>query len=251
MHTAPRRSGTRGWAQAYGRNATPLRRLWINAPARFRCRVKKDVWCWCGFCGVRHSGSSYIAEGEGTHIMRRQQAPSANNARRLPLSERRATRRDAGSTAARRTPPGVHAVRGCHASSAERAAPEALPRHLFTCGSLVPAQFFLPAQRSLVYWKGEQRLLFAVLQDAVACWFRYRDATTPRGRRLFGETVAWFESPATNWLYAFERICEILALDPDYIRRGLRGWRSGVSIPSTLPGGVRRRIDSRRPFWSA
>jgi hypothetical protein len=183
--------------------------------------------------------------------MTHRQTSKTKNVRRLPLTVTRITRRDAKLSAAMTERRNVRVSRQRRTSPSKNESVDFLPRSLFTCGSLMPSQFFLPAQQSLMCWRGEQRLLFAVLQDAVACWFRYRDATTPRGRRLFGETVAWFESPDTNWLYAFERICELLALDPDYIRRGLRGWRSGVSIPSTLPGGVRRRIDSRRPFWPA
>lgn len=98
-----------------------------------------------------------------------------------------------------------------------------------------------------MFWRGEQRLLFAVLQDAVACWFRYRDVPTRRGRRLFDETVAWFESPDKGWLYAFERICEILDLDSEYIRRGLQQWQGTASAPLTLSSGVRRRIVSEQP----
>jgi hypothetical protein len=183
--------------------------------------------------------------------MRRQQAHSAHNARRPPMTEHRAARRHAGSSAAMRPQRGVRAARRWNDSPAERGTPEALPRHLFTCGFLVPAQFFLPAQRSLVCWKGEQRLLFAVLQDAVACWFRYRDVQTRRGRRLFDETAAWFASPDRDWLYAFERICEMLDLNPDYIRRGLRDWHRTVAAPPALSSGVRRRIVSRQPHWSA
>jgi len=183
--------------------------------------------------------------------MRRQQAHSAKNAERLPMTEHRAARRDAGSSAAIRPQQSVHASRRWTAALTEREWSDALPRSLFTCGLLVPAQFFPPAQRSLVCWRGEQRLLFAVLQDAVACWFRYRDAQTRRGRRLFGETDAWFASSDTGWLYAFERICEMLDLDPDYIRRGLRDWQRIVTDPPALSSGVRRRVVARQPRWSA
>src|SRR5713101_7314484 len=91
---------------------------------------------------------------------------------------------------------------------------------------LIPEQFFILGHRSAGHWSGARRLLFAVLQDAVTCWLRYRHACTSRGRRLFRETHAWFWAKDRSWLYAFERICEHLELDPDYIRRGLTHWQT-------------------------
>jgi hypothetical protein len=117
----------------------------------------------------------------------------------------------------------------------------------FTYGLIVPSQFFTPPHQSHSFWKGEQRLLFAVLQDAMGSWFRYRDVSTIRGRHRFEEVAAWFASTDKGWLYAFERICEMLELDPDYIRLGLQRWHRTTSVPQTLPNGVRRRIASRLP----
>jgi hypothetical protein len=33
------------------------------------------------------------------------------------------------------------------------------------------------------------------------------------------------------WLYSFPNVCQILDLDPDYIRTGLKRWRSRVQAP--------------------
>jgi hypothetical protein len=109
---------------------------------------------------------------------------------------------------------------------------DALPNN-----GLIPEQFFIPAYDSAAYWSGTQRLLFAVLQDAVVCWFRYRHAGNARGRRLFHETHAWFWSKDQNWLFAFERICAHLKLDPDYIRHGLT--RRQTSQPSGQTPSIR------------
>lgn len=91
---------------------------------------------------------------------------------------------------------------------------------------LVPEQFFSPPNHTPASRSGVKRLLLAVLQDAVACWFRYRHARSVRGQRLFRETQAWFWATDQNGLFAFERICEHLKLDPDYIRRGLVHWQA-------------------------
>lgn len=112
---------------------------------------------------------------------------------------------------------------------------------------LLPSQFFTPLRGSHAFWHGEQRLLFAVLQDAVACWLRYREGRSPRERRLFAETYDWFWSEERGWLFAFERICELLDLDPSYIRRGLLRWRMKPARQEAFAAGVRRTLASQPP----
>jgi hypothetical protein len=87
---------------------------------------------------------------------------------------------------------------------------------------VTPEQFFTPAERSRIAWTPERRLLLAVLEDAVAMFFRYRNDPSTRGKRLFRETQAWFASTDQTSLGAFEFICDHLNLDADYIRLGLR-----------------------------
>ena len=93
--------------------------------------------------------------------------------------------------------------------------------------SCLPAQFFTDAINSEAHWGGTRRLLFAVLQDAVACWFRYRNTRTSHGQQLFQEIRDWFLTKNRDSLYAFENICIHLNLDADYFRRGLLGQPIG------------------------
>lgn len=88
---------------------------------------------------------------------------------------------------------------------------------------VIPA---LGGQRAALRWSSEYRLLLAVLQDAVACWFRYCRSRDGRDRRMFQEVYEWFWDKENEWLYAFESICEYLELDPDAIRRGLLRWQA-------------------------
>ncbi len=60
----------------------------------------------------------------------------------------------------------------------------------------------------------EKRLALAVLADAV------RQVRT--GGSGAADDEAWFASPAADHPFAFVRICEVLGLDPDHLRRGLR-----------------------------
>jgi hypothetical protein len=73
--------------------------------------------------------------------------------------------------------------------------------------------------------RAEQRLLLAVLQEAVWTFQRYIDVQDRRGRRLFGEAETWFGSDDTTWTCAFVPLCDALGFDPSYVRAGLRRWR--------------------------
>ena len=110
------------------------------------------------------------------------------------------------------------------------------PHRSWSAERLLPEQFFVPAWESAAVWTGERRLLYAVLQEAVHAFLKYRDARTARGQRLFRETQEWFWSEDCDWLYAFESICQHLQLDPDYIRRGLQRWQHPIG---SLPRPVR------------
>src|SRR5690242_10412161 len=72
---------------------------------------------------------------------------------------------------------------------------------------MLPEQLFTYARNAAATWTGEQRLLLAVLEDALANFFRYRGARTTRGKRLFREECEWFWSKEKNCLYAFETVC--------------------------------------------
>ena len=68
----------------------------------------------------------------------------------------------------------------------------------------------------------EQRLMIALVRDALRCIERYRYARDTRGRRLFAQEAQWVLSNDTDWLYAFARVCESLDLDPEAVRRTLK-----------------------------
>ena len=86
----------------------------------------------------------------------------------------------------------------------------------------------------------EQRLMIAVVQDAINCIEKYRFATDHRGRRLFREVTQWLGAKATGWPYSFESICEVLGLDANAVRR-----RLGVAHKHQ-PVLVRRRMSAAR-----
>jgi hypothetical protein len=68
----------------------------------------------------------------------------------------------------------------------------------------------------------EQRLMIAVLHDALDCVKKYRFATNTRSRRLFREAKQWFLADDAEWPYSFEGICEVLDIDSNAVRQRLR-----------------------------
>jgi hypothetical protein len=71
----------------------------------------------------------------------------------------------------------------------------------------------------------EERLMFAVLTDAIECFQKYFDAHSRRCRALFGEAASWIESTDSSWPFSFEQICQTLNISPSYLRVGLTRWR--------------------------
>jgi len=110
---------------------------------------------------------------------------------------------------------------------------------------LLVEQAVYGGQRAALRWSSEYRLLLAVLQDAVACWFRYCRAHGGRERRMFQEIYNWFWDKERDWLYAFESICEHLDLDPDAIRRGLVRWQA-APLQQPMSAFQMRRVRRHR-----
>jgi hypothetical protein len=112
------------------------------------------------------------------------------------------------------------------ASWGDQLAPEVLLREQMLAG------------RSRAEMSGAHRLMLAVLEDAiVVCTKGLRGR---RGSRLaVREAWAWFASTDRASLFAFERICDLLGFDAEYLRRGLRDLASAAGTsPSDPLGGL-------------
>jgi hypothetical protein len=72
---------------------------------------------------------------------------------------------------------------------------------------------------------GEERLMLAVLENAVEYFQKYVLARKPSGKQLFREAEEWFLDKETEALYSFENICDTLGFHPDHIRKGLMAWK--------------------------
>jgi hypothetical protein len=113
-----------------------------------------------------------------------------------------------------------------------------------------PSQQLDGESRQAVYACGELALMRAVLADAIYC-YRQRFLTKNwRTRRAGIEAVAWFADDDEHWPFSFINICRMLALEPDYLRRGLKRWRQEVT-QITLDEQPRQTTSLRRPCRSA
>src|SRR5262249_2195296 len=111
---------------------------------------------------------------------------------------------------------------------------------------LVTPEILLPVQLGgHETYRGEKRLMLAVLEEAVATFQRHLDAKTRRGQRLFREAAEWIRSADTTQTFAFENVCRTLGLDPEYLRGGLDRSKQVHAV-----GGARvyrfRRVSGRR-----
>jgi len=73
--------------------------------------------------------------------------------------------------------------------------------------------------------EGEEKLMLAVLADAIDDFKKHVFSKDQRGQKLFQEAEEWFLEKDDDQLFSFEYICATLQLHPDYIRRGLLAWK--------------------------
>ena len=90
-----------------------------------------------------------------------------------------------------------------------------------TLADLIPVPLSDPIAVRL-RMSGACRLLWAVLEDGIACYLRYGDHPSAVLRELFQEANDWIEATEGEGLCSFIGICGAFQIDPDYLRRGLR-----------------------------
>jgi hypothetical protein len=109
---------------------------------------------------------------------------------------------------------------------------------LFEPDALLPAQFYA-AFRGGSGVSGEKRLMLAVLQDALDCYQKYAFAKDGPGQQMFADADEWINDEDRGWYFSFENICEILDINPAYLRQGVKRWRqmagNGFSLTAPRP----------------
>jgi len=79
----------------------------------------------------------------------------------------------------------------------------------------------------------EYGLVEAVLREAIREYQKFAGQQGRRGSRLFREVHEWFLEDDPNWDFSFINVCQILDLEPAYIRTGLRIWCDRNVRPNT------------------
>jgi hypothetical protein len=118
-------------------------------------------------------------------------------------------------------------------------------QELFQPDTLLPSQYFDRLRRRASI-DGERRLMVAILEDAVDVYRKQAGARDRKRRQLFEDAEAWIESTERSWIFSFENICDMLNIDAEYLRKGLRAWKQKA-------GGDRGRViafpdDDRMPL---
>ena len=101
---------------------------------------------------------------------------------------------------------------------------KALRESLFEEDVILPEQYF-ERLRQKGDFPAEQRLLFAVLEDAVHCFQANLFARTLRRQQAFEEAEQWLLEPKMDATVTLEYVCDVFGFDAEYVRTGLRQWR--------------------------
>jgi hypothetical protein len=91
----------------------------------------------------------------------------------------------------------------------------------------------------------EEKLMLAVLENAIEQFQEYALAEDPKGKAMFVEAEEWLSEKNSDWFFSFENICETLRLSPDYLLQGLILWRK-ARIQDHEINALYRRPTARR-----
>lgn len=89
---------------------------------------------------------------------------------------------------------------------------------------VLASEQFAETFRRREYLEPEKALLLAVLEDAVDCFLEYHAAEDRIGKARFQEAEEWIMQSGDAWFFSYENVCQLLGLNPEYLRRGLRQW---------------------------
>jgi len=110
-------------------------------------------------------------------------------------------------------------------------------------GTVVLPEQFSPDRRK--YDGPIQRLMLAVLDDAIRCYQNNLAVPRPQARYLLAETKEWLFRMPSNGPFSFESVCEVLEIDARRLRRALLRWRD-QKVASHQPRTVARRSSAVR-----
>jgi hypothetical protein len=101
---------------------------------------------------------------------------------------------------------------------------------LFQPDTLLSTQYFENLRRKTLF-DPEKRLMLAILEDGIHCYFDNLHASGNKRKRLFEDATAWIVGSNGDWVFSFESVCDALGLNPEYVRQGLLRWREKGGSP--------------------
>jgi hypothetical protein len=107
--------------------------------------------------------------------------------------------------------------------------------HILPPAAVLPEQFH-GAPVNVHAARGEVALMRAVLEDAIDCFQKQSRKSGKRAQRLAREAEEWLFKDDQRWPFSFLNVCNVLDIDPAYIRRGLKQWREkNVAAKTATP----------------
>ena len=83
-------------------------------------------------------------------------------------------------------------------------------------------QQYVDTLRRSEHLEPEKALVAAMLNDAIHEYRKYSRARDANGKKRFREAQEWIMHRGDDWIFTFDNVCEVLGLDPEFVRRGLR-----------------------------
>ena len=105
---------------------------------------------------------------------------------------------------------------------------------------ILPSQYF--GAIGSVGLSGEQRLMLAVLVDAINVLQSWQSGGSARKRRNFAEAAQWVNSPGTSHPFSFDSVSDALEIDSELLRSRLRVLTARPANSARLPALVRLRL---------
>jgi hypothetical protein len=100
----------------------------------------------------------------------------------------------------------------------------------FTASDLIlPSQFFEMVGKSR--FTSEQRLMLAVLADAINILHDWRGAFSVRKRRLFTDAARWVMARGSSVPFSFDNVCDALEISAEALRHRLNDLLAGAAEP--------------------
>jgi hypothetical protein len=91
---------------------------------------------------------------------------------------------------------------------------------------ILPSQYF--GALGSVGLSAEQRLMLAVLVDAINVLRGWQGAGGGRKRRAFAEAAQWVSMTGTHYPFSFDSVCDALEIDCEVLRSRLRALTMGL-----------------------